>query len=203
MSLFKVFPKSHIDEEILNLYLEIEVLISKIAEKFEDYLRYVFESEYYKRNPKDKKFYSIIRVYHFFKKIKEDFSDCFTIRENKKYFDFQKNSGTFAEKKEIETELKVLIRLLNRIHSYVLKLDKKNIKSNDFRELEKFIDEFKRREEFLKVIQKHDEERIKKLLHKIVKEAKENQKKGIWLLDQNNKRNKTNCCSRIIFPSQS
>ncbi len=190
MGLFKIFPKSHIDEEILEKYLEIQILISDIYEKFQEFLKYIYKIGYYKNNHKDKKFYSILWVYDFFKKIREDFFDCYSVRKNKRFYDFNKSAATFAEKKEIETELDILIRLLKKIEEYVDKLDKINIKNNDFRELEKDLKELKKRNEYLKIIQKRDSERIKAIIRKIVRDAEENKRRGIWLLDQKNKRSK-------------
>ena len=62
MGWFKTFSKNRIDEGILDLYMEIELLIEEIDEKLTDYLQYLFNSNYYKSNSKDKKFYSIHKI---------------------------------------------------------------------------------------------------------------------------------------------
>ncbi|MDK2849877.1 MAG: hypothetical protein PWP03_154 [Candidatus Woesearchaeota archaeon] len=190
MSLFKSFPKRHVDDEILELYFEIETLLSEISDKFEDYIRYVIETKYYEKNHKDKKYYSILKVYHFFHNIQNEFSHCFSLRSNLNNYDFYKSESRSAEKREIETELKILIKLLNKIKNEVLKLDKTDIKNNDFRELEKFIETFKKREEYLRIIKKEDTERVKHLLDKIIRDAFKNKKEGILLLDQKTRKNK-------------
>lgn len=56
MSWFKVFSRNRIDKEILDLYFEIELLITEIENLLSDYFKYLFNSNYYMSNKKDKKF---------------------------------------------------------------------------------------------------------------------------------------------------
>ena len=56
MGWFKVFSKNRIDKEILDLYLYIELLITEIDDILNDYLRFIFNSNYYKSNKKRRVF---------------------------------------------------------------------------------------------------------------------------------------------------
>ncbi len=190
MGWFNIFSRSKIDQDILDLYLEIELLIDEIDKSLQEYLSYLFSLDYYKSNPKDKKFHSIWKVYVFFKKLKEDYAYCYTLRKNKKHYVFGKNAKSRAEKLEIEIELTKIKTLLSEICSMTENLRKTNIKSNDFSELVKYVENFVETERILKKIEEKDEHLVYRIIVKIVEESETNAKENLWLLDQNDKKSK-------------
>jgi len=184
MSWFKVFSKNRIDEEILDLYLEIELLIIEIDNILNGYLKIIFNSNYYKSNNKNKSFYSIQKINYFFKKLKEEYGYCYTLRKNKNHYQFHKNAKSRAEKIEIEVELKKILKLLTEIHSYCEKLDKTRIKENDFSVLIKYVEKTMKTEKILEKIKTEDENKVFHIISKIEEETKNNIRKGIYLISQ-------------------
>ncbi|MGV8141372.1 MAG: hypothetical protein ACP5NW_02945 [Candidatus Woesearchaeota archaeon] len=195
MAWFNIFWKNRVDAEILDLYLEIELLTQEISKIFDDYIHHLVASEYYKSNTKDKKFYSIQKINYFFRKLKEDFAYCYTLRKNQKHYNFHKSDVAEAEKMEIEIALKKILNLLNNIYDSVRALDKSKIYSNDFSSLLKFVDETIKKDEeleedvrILKKIKQKDEPEIFNVINKIVAEADKNARNKIYIISQKDKR---------------
>ena len=197
----KVFPRNRIDHNILDLYLEIELLIIDIDEKLLDYFRYLISSGYYKSKGKDKSYHSIRKIDFLFKKIKADYAFCYTIRKDKKHYNFGKNMQARAEKLEIESALKEIKFFLEKIESHVKRLSLIKLKSNNLEEASKDIErqlhvieqDVKkgiRKEHIFRKIKETDEHTVFDIINKIVHESRINRNKGLWLISQKDKKTK-------------
>ncbi|MEK6969903.1 MAG: hypothetical protein AABW48_05740, partial [Nanoarchaeota archaeon] len=113
-----------------------------------------------------------------------DYAYCYTLRKNRPHYEFHKNERSRAEKKEIESQLNRILKILNEVHHCVSKLNKLDIKENDFLPLVKFVEEFIRSETILKKIKQKDESLVFTIIEKIRVEAQENEKNELWLIDQ-------------------
>lgn len=199
MNWFNLFSRTKFDDEILDLYLDIELLIGEIDKIFEDYLKYLYQSNYYKSNPKDKKFYSIQRIRYFFGKLKEEYAYCYTLREQKKRYNFRSNTAR-AEKSNILINLRKIKNILELIYSHIHLLDKTAISKNDFSELNKQMEAILKidseitnvdnTQRIFRSIKKSDESAIFEIIAKILSESEKNAKNGIWLLNQKDGKSK-------------
>lgn len=190
MKIFKSFPESKIDDDILELYFDIEVLISEIDENLSAYLKHLYSTDYYKSNPKDKNFFCLQKINWLFKRLKEEFKSCYTIRENKKHFDFSKSRGRKKEKKDIVLTLNDILNLLRLIDEKIKSLEKTNIKGNDFSflvsNIEKICGLLIKEDRVFKKITEKDENKVYDIIDKIVKDAENNKRNNIWLASQTN-----------------
>ena len=187
MNWMKFFSKNQIDEDILELYLDIELLIKEINSLLSVYLKYLFAANYYKSNPKNKAFYSIQKINYFMKKMKESYGYCYTLRSNKKHYNFQKNNKTKAKKDRIVFFLKNIINILNDIYKIVKQLDYVHFKNNDFSLLIKKVEFFVENEKLFEKLKKHDEHIITNIIDQIIFEANKNEEDGVWLISQKDK----------------
>lgn len=195
MSWFLTFSKNKIDEAILDLYLDIELSITEIKEKLEIYFKHLIDTQYYKSNSKNKKFYSIKKINYLFKEIEKDYAYAYTLRKDKKHYNFTKTTKALAEKQAIEEYLIEIKSFLNLIYKFVKDLSLINIKDNSFEELNKLfekkikniedtIEKEERTRHLFNVIKKNDEHIILKIIEKIIKDSETNKKNKIWLIDQ-------------------
>jgi len=211
MSWFNVFPKTKIDEDILELYLEIELYIDEIDIKIKNYLENT--KEYFKNNEKNKNFYTILKIQSFFNKIKQDYSKSYTVRKNKNHYNFNKSSHARSEKLLIEEQLKMIKLFLEEILKDIEKLTT-NIKDNSFENsnhkietitkklnenykqkeiMNKLEKDIKKQEEnfhIFDIIKKKDEHIIFEIINKIIQESIANEKNEVWLISQKNKEKK-------------
>lgn len=199
MGWFKTFARSKFDDEILELYGDIELLIFEIDEQLTSYLEYVFQTakDYAKNNPnkpniikKNKKYYSIHKVNFFMKKIKEDFAYCHTIRHNKKKYNFNKSDNARKEKEEILFELTKVKVILEKIYEEIESLDRIHINNNDLSSLVNYLEEAIKVDNILKSIQESDKHKVFKIIEKIIDEAEKNKRKNLWLISQQDKKSK-------------
>ena len=188
MSWFSIFSKRKIDENILDLYMNIELLIQDTDRIFQEYFSHLFSSGYYDANRRDKKFYSIQKVSNFFKRLKEDYAYCYTLRKNRTHYNFSKTAKSIGEKQEIQRELKKILSILEKIHSKADALNKSRIKDNDFSELVRYLEEFIASEKVLKNIKEKDEHMICGVIKEILKESEQNERGKMWLISQKDKK---------------
>lgn len=198
MGWFNIVSSNKVDEDILFNYLEIEELVKTIKTELDQYLNYLYQYVDHKTLKKNKNYYSILKIKNFVKKIDEDFGYCYTLRQNWKHYNFDKTARSRAEKLKIQNNLLRIHEILKKIHEGTSQLSKTKIKSNNLIEVDKNINEViqklddeikkgEKREHIFKKIKEKDEYRVFKIIKKIIKESEENEKKGLWLIDQKNK----------------
>lgn len=201
MNWFKIFSKRKVDEDLLLLYLDIEILIKEIKKQFDNYFYLLTRTDFSKTHELNKQFYSIQKINVFIKRLYEEYGSIYTQRENKKTYDFYKSNNARAEKLEIEFQLKKIKEFLQNILTHVKMLDLSNFKKNDMTSLLKNIEQFLKGIEpdidkvnntfyLLNKIKEKDKHIVFEIINAILDESNTNRQKGIWLIDQESKEKK-------------
>ncbi len=202
MSYFAKLHFSHrVDDEILELYIDIETEIEKTDKILLRYFKYLRETNYYKSNVKNRRTHSIETVHFLLNKLKGDYTNCYELRENRKHYNFNKSAQTRADKMKIVDQLKTIKLFIENMYAEVSGLSQIDIKGNSSeeylknlgRQLEEIEEKAKKAEEvsrILNVIKKEDEHVVFSIINKIVAEAAENERNNIHLIDQYTKTEK-------------
>lgn len=187
MNWFPFLSKKKVDDDILELYFEIELLTHEIDRELTQFVRYQYLPYIQKLREKTNKQHSIEKVCWIFRQLKREFGDCFAVRENKKKYNF-KYAKDIAEKERIITEQKKIKKILERIAFEIKEL--RNAPDIKEASLEEFVLEletvFMKQKRFTNMINS-DKNDLIELMESIYIDSERNKKNMVWLADQNNK----------------
>jgi hypothetical protein len=181
MAWFKIFPDNRIDDEILELYYNIEILLKEDIKAIQDYLQFMKTSPRYQVSVKNKKYYAAEDIIIFLNQMNEDYGRCYSMRQYKTQYDFQTSYPKSKEKKQIREYLNKILKILIMISEQIKEIDKSNIEKNIFIEPLNKINELVINEKLFEKTNKENEEIILNILSKIFEESEENEKNGLWL----------------------